>query len=80
MLDISYGYYLISLFILTGIIILLLDVKTHSTNNQKKEKKVTLFFGMGKYCPWFRFLYRKLDLPEMVLVTKLGFLTFFPNS
>ncbi|GIN72055.1 hypothetical protein J14TS2_25300 [Bacillus sp. J14TS2] len=45
MLDISYGYYLISLFILTGIIILLLDVKTHSTTNQKKEKKVTLFLG-----------------------------------
>ncbi|WP_207451643.1 CLC_0170 family protein [Bacillus sp. SD088] len=47
MLDISYGYYLISLFILTGIIILLLDVKTHSTNNQKKEKRVILFLGWG---------------------------------
>lgn len=47
MLDISYGYYLISLFILTGITILLLDVKNHSKGNQKKEKKVTLFLGWG---------------------------------
>ncbi len=45
MLDISYGYYLISLFILTGITILLLDVKSYSKNNQKKEKKFALFLG-----------------------------------
>ncbi|MBP1914518.1 CLC_0170 family protein [Lederbergia galactosidilytica] len=47
MLDIDYGYYLISLLILTGIIILLLDVKSYSRNNQKKEKKVALFLGWG---------------------------------
>ncbi|WP_396426694.1 CLC_0170 family protein [Lederbergia sp. NSJ-179] len=44
-MDISYGYYLISLFILTGVLILLLDVKSYLRNKQKKEKKVALFLG-----------------------------------
>ncbi|MEK3886500.1 CLC_0170 family protein [Bacillus sp. FSL K6-3431] len=45
MLDIGYANYIIVLLIITGILILLLDVKAFNEAKMKKEKKFSQFLG-----------------------------------
>lgn len=66
MLDIGYTYYLIFLFILTGVMMMIVDVKAYNKAKMKREQKYAKILG------WVNII-----LGVMIYIANLTYETWF---